>query len=247
MPLVTIGLAQQQQAAASGIFAYPGIGSPKKSWKFIDEFNRLALNPTDAYELYTSAGTGTEVITMNGQTLAMATGATTGNDASVRTTGMTFLRALLNDELDNRSALVFDYYFGTGGGPAGAEIFIGLVNDTTALTALPTTARHMGVFVDRSVSTNYFLTSANGTTQTTTDTGITSATATDRMRITWIGNQTATIDFFDDPTTGASPTVTQTVTALNMNNLPYTVHFFVEAEGNASEAIFIDDWSVDGT
>jgi len=73
---------------------YPAPPSAVKDSEWSDEWGRVVLNQTDASLLYTVAGTGTEVITLNGQSLQMDTGgAGAGDDNSVRTSGFSVKRA----------------------------------------------------------------------------------------------------------------------------------------------------------
>jgi len=244
MGLLQLTAQLQAQAASAGIFVYPGVSGGHKDFKIGDEFTRDALTPTDGYELYTTAGTGTEVITLpNDAALRLTTGGTSGNDANVRTSGLVFRRA--SHFIDDRNQLELNISL-TPTGSTQHEIFVGLLNSFAAITAIPTTAFHAGVFVDAGASaTNYFLTSADGTTQSTTDTGVNAATFTHRLQIIWRGQADATLNFYDTDFT--TILATQTITANLTTNAEdsLSLHFFIETTDNSTAGLDIQEWLAD--
>ena len=153
--------------------SYPGINGISTGSSFHDEFNRATLNPTGGYGIYATAGTGTEdiatVISTGRTQLRLKTGATIADDASVRTSEYYFERAKGPDPTqEDRDKIRFDCLFNCFNA-VSTKGFIGFILGTdAALTALPTTVAHMGIFWDTSSNTDYFLTSADGTDQTTT-------------------------------------------------------------------------------
>ena len=240
MPLISIGLLQQQQAAISSTHSQPTLPNIHQNWSFIDEFERDSLTPTDAYELYTvsanGAGTGTIQVS---DRLRLLTGANIGDDVSVRCSGAVFRRVARDAAIDPRTTMIFNIIFAVGTATSN-EMFIGIVNDVTALTALPTTIGHMGMFVDQSAEANFRLSSGNGTTQIDTDSTEAVDTDTHRLQITWNGLNSGLIEYFsalDD----VSPLASVTVTSLGVNRA--AIHFFEQTEAAATRDLLVFDWS----
>ena len=205
------------------------------------------MNPTNAYQVYTLAsndGNGTATIAGSRNLSIDCDSSAIGDDADVRTTGLAFERDATNDNIDNRTSLQFDIVFRTDA-TSDTEGFVGLMLGTDAvLSALPTTAKHFGVFWDRSVSANYFLTSADGTSQTTTDTGVAIVAALRSLRIVWSGDNDAVLTLRSAD--GTTLNSTQTVTALGAS-IVATIHFFIQTEAAAAKAVVINEWSAKAT
>ena len=146
--------------------------------------------------------------------------------------------------IDGRQSLVFDFVFSINTGQASdTEGFVGvMMSDNSALSALPTTAAHMGVFWDRSADTDYFLTSGNGSAQVTTDTGSTVQTSQRRLRITWTDLDTAVLELFSG-TDLLTSVGTQNITDLGANEL-CQIHFFVQTEANVVKGLRVVEWSL---
>ena len=93
MPLVSIPVSQQVQAATSADSTFPQNPISRPGVRFTEKFDRETLTPSGAYTLYTTAttGAGTAVIAIV-TALEMTTAAATGDDVSVRTSGLSFIR-----------------------------------------------------------------------------------------------------------------------------------------------------------
>jgi len=204
---------------------------------------RESITPTDWPLIYTSAdGQGTGTFAMNGaRQLRITTGATIADNSNVRTSQLTFNRAT-DATVRSWSKIILDisWAMGTTG---DTECFIGFINQFSSLTALPTTGKHIGIFVNQSTSDNWFLSSGNGVAQATTDTGDAIGAPARRLRVIWTGDDTATIEFYTS-VTGGAPATTQTVTALLMGALAFEVVFFMETEAGAAKNINIRKWGV---
>ena len=247
MPLFTTSIQNQEQAASSGDKSYPETSQLPINSSFSDFFNRETLNTTNAYALYTSAGTGTEVVSIqNNNALRLTTGVVTGDDVDIRTSGMSFLRSGF---LNSKSQIVLEVVFVLAGTVASQEEFIGLLLDAgAAITALPTTARHMGIYFDKSAGATFILSSADGTTQSTTDSLVTAVADTYyRIRITWTGINSATVELYTG-TDLKTLSATHTVTALDTNtNRAYGLHFFINSESITTPSLDIYEWMASAT
>jgi len=250
MGLFTIGIEKQLQAASAGIYSYPQIGQLKKDTVVIDEFLRETLNPTGALATYTTASNDSNgtisILDQKGLQLIPDTSAI-GDDATARTSELSINRVTPN-EIDNRTLITVFVNFSVRT-ITSIEGFIGILDSSSALTALPTTARHLGVFWDISAGANFTLSSGNATAQATTDSGVTVA-ANDRftLRIQWTGDDTADISLF----TGTFPTFTTQST----NHAATTIldgavdramelHFFQQVEAAVSRPLDIHSWRAD--
>lgn len=131
-------------------------------------------------------------------------------------------------------------------GAADGEAFIGIHSGSAALTALPTTARHLGIYWDISAGANYMLTSSDGTTQTTVDTTIPVDTSIHILRILWTGENVATLTLLT--AAGAAQGTAKNVTAFNgTSGVFHEVHFFIQAEAGGAKVLqvypFMIKWS----
>ncbi len=241
MPLVVTSIQQQLQATSAGILTYPQLGIVKKDGIIYDTFDRSTLNPTNAVAVYTTNGA---TINTSGARLNLITGTTIGNEASAIFTELHMARK--NLFVDGKQALSVDIIFNLNE-TTDTEGMMVLLGTAAAQTALVTTAIHMGIFWDKSADDNFILTSADGTTQSTTDTGIALTTDIVRLRITWTSTNGATLEFF----TGSNVDnveATHTVTALGITDEQGALiqHFFVQTEAGAAKTLLIQEWSATG-
>lgn len=245
MPLISIGLLQQQQAASAGVKAYPELTQMVQNSQVVDFFDRDTLNPTNAVAYYTSNITGTASVVMTSGTVAIATGTTVASDVDVRIDGMLLSRA--SNFIDGKGILNIDIIFAPSSA-VGNEFFLGILlqSTQTALTALPTTARHIGIRFDDSADTNYVLTSGNNSAQSTTTTGTAPVDGTRvRLNINLTGADAATATLFTGSNLDTEDTV-HTVTSYHSGfaiNGPSGIHFFLNNEGGVNEQINVDEWS----
>jgi len=239
MGLFSPDILQQQQAASSGFSVYPSISGATIDARLADEFTREALNTSNAYVLYTTASTnsGTAVPNSNTQ-LLLTTDTASSDDVSVRTSGLSFSR---DSSIDSRSIITVDFSFKVGE-TTNTEGFVGIISNSAALTALPTTARHMGIKWDRSVSANFFFTTGNNSAQATTDTGQAISTSTQNITIEWTGDDVAIIRGNQLGT--VYPTPTHTATTLEAENFGYLLHIFIQTETTAARTLTFLDWRV---
>lgn len=224
--------------------SYPTTPNIRAGWTFADEFIRETLVPSDSFPLYTTnvVGTGTGAIA-SGSVLQLDTSAGIGDLVNVRTGEMGISRNVNDTNIDSRTKAELNLiYFVSTSGRTDTECFLGWLETVASVTGIPTTARHLGLFYDLSVSPNLFLTSADGTTQTTTDTGIAVAGGVMRLNIVWTGDDDAIISLF----AANSSTVlsSQTVTALSMTNRNFKVDAFIEAEAAAVKTVQVLEWKV---
>jgi len=251
--ITSISPTQQQAIAADAEIFYPKFPTPKQGGIIGDHFDRNSVNPTDAIDLYTIDGAGSEVVGIDSQRrLSMATGGTIGNDASVRT-NISFNRII--PLVDTRSSIEIDVIFSLAEDTT-TEGFIGLHTGDAALTALPTTARHAGIFWDVSAdSQDMFFTSGNGTSQVTSS-GMTDLLSTAdsrlvRLNLIWNGDDNITMEAFRGSTTDPTDFTANvfnsdtTVTSFLAGSSSLTatqLHFFVQTEASAAKTLFIDEW-----
>lgn len=164
--------------------SYPEAPTFFKGWSWLDDFNRAALNMTNAPEIYAVGTTGTGSQTMiNNSSVRLGTGATSLSDADMRTV-FQITRANETDLFDARSSVVITQLIRLTA-ITDVEVFVGLIDQTAAMTALPSTENMLGVVVDRSTSANFLFIESDGTTPVSTDTGVAVDTANKIVRITW--------------------------------------------------------------
>lgn len=245
MPLFSTSLENQQQAASAGVKTYPALSESSKNFRIVEKFNRATLNPSGFPAFYTTGGNGTPVVNTSGNAyggLLLNTSGVIGDDTAV-VSAQAYPRSALWAGIDSTSQLEADFIWDSTS--TNIEFFIGLVYNTAGiLTALPTTARHLGIYVDQSAGANYMLTSANGTTQATTDTGVAVAGATLRINIVWSGNDSAVIRLFSGTNLDTLRS-THTVTSLGFTVVnPMFIHFFVQTEATAAKGISLYSWQM---
>lgn len=243
MPIFTTPISSQNQASSPGFQRYPATPNLSQYGTYGDNFYRNAINFTGATTLYstTIVGTGSFAIQASSRGLLL-TSATLNDDVSTFTL-LNFSR--LPDTFVNTSQLTMDIIFSLNS-TASNNVFLGLLNSQSAITANPTTAQHMGVLFNDSTSANLFLSSSDGTTQTTTDSGVAMSTTTFyRLNISWTGNNAAVLSLFSGPNRLAQTTLlkTQTVTALSSADaLPF--HMFIKTTTTAAKSLVVYNWQV---
>lgn len=246
MPIFSTTIGTQNQAGSAGAYSYPDLNQCKQYSQILEEFSRESLNPTNFPQIYTAtaASSGTANI-VNGGFLRMATAATLNDYESLRTSGLTFARTPSWNALDLRSVINMDILFRISGPLTSIQMFIGLLDTAAAVTALPTTARHMGMYIDTSVNGNWFLSSANGSTQSATDTGIAFDANSRRLNINWTGTDAATITQYTSTNNYANSEASKTVTSLSLSG-DFGIEFviFLKTLNTAAKDVDINEYRV---
>jgi len=243
MPLITIGIQKQLLASSSGVNQYPNLTQLKVNTEIGDDFNRETLTPSDFPLLYATAITNSAAITLvNAQSLQMTSGGTINSQSTVRTSQLNLQRTppatggTGSDVFDTRSSLEFVSIFKVSA-TTTMEAFVGLLDSEAALTGLPTTASHLGLQLNTASSANYFFTSADGSTQTTVDTGV-SSTDNVILVIKWTGDNSASMELFNiSGVSQFSTAVTALGTVTSME-----LHFFTENLASAGKTLTVDEW-----
>src|SRR3990167_174797 len=244
MPMFTTSLSQQLQAAGAGSQFYPLTSSLQKGIILGDTFDRETLTPTGAYTLYTvtsNDGSGTAAI-ISATRLELVTDlSAAGDDVSVRTSGIYMPRITVSDAINQKSMFTLDIVFKLNE-ITNTEGFIGLHVGGGALSALPTTAAHMGLFWDASAQANFRFTSAENTTQSNNDTTEALSTSVYRLRIIWNGKTSNTIELYS----GTSPAINTLVSSITSTTTPNSenmqLHFFVQTEALEAKTLIIHEW-----
>lgn len=228
------------------------IGTRGRSFVIRDDFARESIGPTGFPTLYTNAETGaagTSSIGQNINRVSLVTDSTgAGDDQDMRTSGLRIDRNYCSLVTGMQSfpdmatdTVQVDMPFSLSQ-TADTEAFIGIYTGV-ALTNLPTTVRHLGVYYDASAGANFMLSSANGTTQSTTDTTVAADTNVHILRVIWTAEDVATIRILT--AAGAAEGVTKTVAALNGTAAQsYELHWFVQTETNAAKTLVLYPWRV---
>lgn len=251
MPVFSTTLGTQNQAGSAGVIGYPAIGSIKQFVIFSDEFNRETLNPTNIGVLYTQANNqGTGTTTMTGSQANITTTGTTNDDTTLRTSGLVITRT---SDLDSRTQIIMNCTFSIASA-ANEQFFIGIVRQITQLTGLPTTTRHLGCYLDTSVSNNIILSSSNGTTQSTTDSGLAiSVTPVYKLQIIWNGDDSAVITLYQAATGSTSGNLiftsvsSQTVTSISNGStffLGNELNFYIKTLTSSAKTLTIREFNV---
>ena len=193
--------------------------------------------------MYTSAVVGAgSVVEMNDNArLDLETDSNIGDLATVFSSGFTVRLTPQSTQADPRTSMKISMVFQSLQDLTDQEGFIGILNQTTALTAIPTIVKGLGLFWDLSVSPNYFFTFADGTTQDTTDTTVAVGGTPKRIDITWRKNIDQTIEFFendDDTVPSATINSTRNVGVFGL------LHAIVEAEDGAVKELALHEWIV---
>ena len=211
-----------------------------------DFFQREALTPTGFPTIYTEAvtGLGSGAMASTGASYILTTGAVTGDDVDLRLSGLALARLPQATFGSIRSLTgTIDYYtiFNLQSA-VNHEGFVGLMgNSVAALTGLPTTAVHMGVYWDISAQANFRITSANGTTQVDDDSGIPLDTTARCLHIQWTGANAATIELLDVTNFAVISGTSFSVTALNSKAIMFP-HWFVQTETTSARALSVGGW-----
>lgn len=256
MPVFTNPISSQNTATTAGVNNYPSFAQIKQNAIYRDTFSRETLNTTGAYTLYTTAvdASGTVGI-VNQSTCNVKTDVNTNNQAQIHTSGFTFPRT--DWYADTRSAINLDIIFDCPT-TTNVQYFIGILflQPAASLSALPTTKRHMGLYLDTSVSNNFKLSSANNTTQVTTDTGKAVDTSVYRLNIEWTGRDNGLISLYGPVTTGGDLTPfgtlikSQTVTSLIAGSTifeptnGYEMYAYVKTLTTAAATLEWQEWNM---
>lgn len=229
----------------------PGPGVRSRGYIFTENWAREAITPTGWPTLYTAAETGAGGSSGMSTTLnriQLTTDVLAGDDQDVRLSGIRIERNLCSlvtglPQLGTTTSQVqLDIPFAIDSAADG-EAFIGLHSNVAALTALPTTARHMGVYWDISAGANFTLTAADGTTQSTIGTTVAVDTNIHILRITWTGEDAATLQLYT--AAGATEGTGQTVAAFNgTTGQSHELHFFVQAEAGGARLLRVYQYRI---
>jgi len=242
MPLITIGLLQQQQAASAGYSIFPDLKGITKGAIYGDEFNRATLNPTNSIPIYTTDASNSGTAAMISKSLLRLTTDVNLNDHSKVTTQELAIRRV-GVTPDTKIAMDFNFFVRSGNNITSAEYFFGVIGQGDTTDTLPGTAAHLGVQYNDSASNNWFLTSADGTDQTTTDTGLAVAVAPQevRLNILWTGDNSATLRLFDGDIFD-NEVASQTVTAFGEGQV--ILKAIVITETTAAKRVDFSQWNV---
>lgn len=245
MVLISLGISQQRQAVSAGSRAFPQLTGLTNDSTFIDQFNRTSINPTNAYEMYKLVASGTGSASINNEAnLQLTTGTTATDHSTIRTDEFSLERNGLYPD-DDRTRIIVTL-IGRMSTITSAEGFMGMIGPSQDFTALPTTERHLGIFFNASAGSNWILSSADGTTQVTTDTGIAAAAATTvTVRITQTGINDAIIEFFNGQIQDiGTANATQTVTAYGISVSNMMAQAITET--TVAKSLVLNQWSVQG-
>ena len=227
-------------------------GTRARQFIFGDDFARESITPTGYPTLYTNTETGaagTSSLDSGPNRVNLITDSTgAGDDQDMRTSGLridrnytSLITGMTMPEMQT-STVQIDLPFVLTGALA-TEAFVGLHAAISALTGLPTTARHLGLYVDISVGANYMLSSSDGTAQTTVDTTIPVDTNIHILRITWTGEDAATLQLYT--AAGVAEGTGKTVTAFNVaSGASHDIHWFVHIETNSAKTMRVYPYRV---
>lgn len=222
-----------------------------RGFVFTDDFAREAITPAGFPTLYTNAETGaggTSALDATVNRVLLTTDANIGDDQDMRTSGLriernytSLITGMTMPQLQT-SQVQIDLPFSITAA-TDIEGFVGIHGGVAALTALPTTARHMGVFWNISAGANFTLSASDGTTQTTVATGTAVSTAVFILRITWTGEDAATLQLYT--AAGATSGTGQTVAAFNgAVGASHEIHWFVQTEAAAAKVMRVYPYRV---
>ena len=252
MPVFSNPISSQNTATSGGIRKYPNLSELFSGVILGDDFDRETLNPTNTFPLYTAAvtGSGTNTIASSARTLALVTSASLNDNNSVRTGQQTFTRTAVFKDIDVRSELTLSLACDI---PTATSIqgFLGFLASTAQVTALPTTTAHMGLYFDTSATGNVMLSYADGSTQTTSDTGIAiSGFANESnqllLQVIFNGDTSCVITAYKQTASGRTLLGTLTNTASTVN-ATYELHFFVKTLTTAARTLNVTEWWVSAT
>lgn len=220
---------------------YPDMPLFSIGWTFGDKFQRGALNPTGALALYASSTNGSSAVSiLNLSNLRLATGATINSDCDVRMNGLGIgreplaLGAGITHTIRQRFNL---------SGVLTIQCFVGMETTLTdsALTALPTTQRHIGIVLDTGVNGNWHISSGNGTDQVLTDTGVLATTGQWVVQLTYDGNNSCLLELFLEDATVAS--FSSRIDDIGSSSVrTYLLHWFLENLAAANRTLDGSQW-----
>lgn len=218
MPIFTTPISSQNTSFQAGIHSYPNLSQTQQYSISLDEFLRETVTPTGAFQLYTTTALSTGAATIENQKQLLLTTAQTTNDyVGTRTSGASFNRNSVSTDIDLRSQMIMDIIFSIGQ-TTDTAFFIGWVDGNAALTALPTTARHFGIYCDTSVDNNFHFSSANGTSQVKTDTTLALTINQLRFNVQWTGADTAVMSLYSVTSGNVFSTLVSSVNVTSFYN-----------------------------
>jgi len=235
MGLFSPDILQQQQAAESATINAPGISVAGINQTYVEYWNRNSLNPTGGYDVYqhTTVGAGSITIIPNQAAMTTATSANDSNDLFLDE-----YQLQRTPNFSDATQLRLRMRIRRAGTISLATGFFGLIEARGTITAIPTTAVHMGVYFDDAENANWNLSSANGTSQSKTDTGEAADATFVTLEIRWTGNDNAVLTLSSSGETFIS---SQTVTDLNI--MPAAeFHLFVKTATTAARTIHNAGW-----
>jgi len=224
---------------------YPSLQQLQPLMRIGDRFNRLTLNPSGEVVYYISATSDGSTAILSGGELRCRANSGTNTYASAALTELNFdngrlLGSVLAGNFPKLTQTELNFIFRRTG--TNAEGFLGMHVSASALTAVPTTASHFGLWWDKSASDNYFFTSAVGAAQTSTDTTIAFDTANRRLRLLWTSGTKVLMQLID-----ATGTVNSEITATITDNSAYYLHVISECESAADTCnIQLSEWHARG-
>jgi len=234
------------------LLKYPDFPIRARGYSYGDDMNRESTTPTGCWTMYTNAENGAGGATALSLTFCgriMTTDVTAGNDQHDRVSGIRLERAYqstitgMRFPAEDVTGTIRTYQPFSVDSAADGEAFIGIHSGVAQINALPTTARHLGVYWDISAGANYMLTSSNGTTQVTVDTTIPVDTAIHILRIDWTGEDAATLQLLT--AAGATEGTGATVTAFNGTSAnAHELTWFVQAEAGGAVVLTYYPWRV---
>ena len=217
--------------AFTGMRTYPEMPVRQIGGRWTDHFDRSTIQEAGMPTIYQSSGTiGFTTGSPRGSSFRLTTGAVIGNDANNGTFALGIYRT------ENGISSVTATITALLGQTLDTEMFVGLFDRTTiqvgGIAALPTTERHAGFILDRSVSANWRRSTADGTTQSVTTSSTAADTASHDFIITWTSGN---VNFDVDTTDIGS----------NTANLPADTDalgflVFIQTEAAAAKTIDVD-------
>ena len=174
------------KARAGGEHWYPELASVSVGNVWGDHFDRDSITPTGYPTIWTTGGVGTETVAISTATsfiahgLQLTTGAVIADDAFATAIGVKALRGLESISTIKMTIVV------SLDSAADVECFLGIIDGAVTNTlVIPTTERHAGFILDRSVSANWRRSTGDGGTQSITSTSVAATTASQTLAITW--------------------------------------------------------------
>jgi len=237
MGLFSPDILQQQQAAESATINAPAISVAGINQTYVEYWNRISLNPTGGYDIYqhTTVGSGSIAVTPNQVLITTGTSTNDANDLFLDE-----YQLIRSPNFSDATQLKLQMRGGRSGTISLAEGFIGLIEARGTITAIPTTAVHAGIYFDDAENANWNLSSADGTTQSKTDTGEPADATFVTITINWTGNDAITLE------SSLGTSRTQTVTDLDAMT-GAELHFFVRTNTTAARAYRNVGWIAEWT